>query len=250
MSGAQLVTLLGGLVLVGLLIGQWWFMTHLLRQNGRLLVRLEALEAKLGTACEVPSQNGAQRAAGLPVGTPAPSFSLPGLHGETITLEALRAAGKPVVLLFTDPNCGPCTALLPEVRRWQRDYAEKLTVSLISRGTLEENRAKSTEQGLRGVLLQEEWEIAQAYQAPGTPSAVIVMPDGTIGSPVASGVEALESLVTYAGGERAQATPHAAPSSPRRTLPQLREGPPYRRSRGTGHASRTQGRRTGSRGKA
>jgi hypothetical protein len=44
MSGAQLVTLLGGLVLVGLLIGQWWFMAHLLRQNGRLLVRPEALE--------------------------------------------------------------------------------------------------------------------------------------------------------------------------------------------------------------
>jgi methylamine dehydrogenase accessory protein MauD len=166
----------------------------------------------------VPSQNGAQRAAGLPVGTPAPSFSLPGLHGETLTLEALRAAGKPVVLLFTDPNCGPCTALLPEVRRWQRDYAEKLTVSLISRGTLEENRAKSTEQGLRDVLLQEEWEIAQAYQAPGTPSAVIVMPDGMIGSPVASGVEALESLVAYAGRERAQLYPSCGPKQLKENL--------------------------------
>jgi peroxiredoxin len=204
LSDAQLVALLGGLVLVGLVGSQWWFMAHLLGQNGRLLVRLEALEAMLGTDSEVPSQNGTQRAVGLPVGAPAPTFGLSGLHGETITLEALRAAGKPVVLLFTDPNCGPCTALLPEVRRWQRDHAEKLTVSLISRGTLEENRAKSTEQGLRGVLLQDDWEIAQAYQAPGTPSAVIVMPDGTIGSPVTSGVEALGSLVAYAVGERAQ----------------------------------------------
>src|SRR5215204_2005101 len=113
LSGAQLVALLGGLVLVGLVGGQWWCMAHLLRQNGRLLVRLEALEAMLGTGGEAPSQNGAQRAAGLPVGTQAPSFSLPGLHGETITLEALRAPSKPVMLLFTDPDCGPCTALLP-----------------------------------------------------------------------------------------------------------------------------------------
>jgi peroxiredoxin/uncharacterized membrane protein YphA (DoxX/SURF4 family) len=204
LSGAQLVALLGGLVLVGLVGGQWWCMAHLLRQNGRLLVRLEALEAMLGTGGEAPSQNGAQRAAGLPVGTQAPSFSLPGLHGETITLEALRAPSKPVMLLFTDPNCGPCTALLPEVRRWQRDYAQKLTISLISRGTLEENRAKSTEQGLRGVLLQEEWEVSGAYQVPSTPSAVLVQPEGTIGSPVSGGAEAIRSLLSYAVGERAQ----------------------------------------------
>src|SRR5215207_4190617 len=198
------LALVAGLVVLRLFAVQWWFLVHLLRQNGRLLVRLEALEAMLGTGGgEAPSQNGAQRAAGLPVGTQAPSFSLPGLHGETLTLEALRASGKPVMLLFTDPDCGPCTALLPEIRRWQKEHAqEELTISLISLGSVEQNRAKSTEHGLREVLLQKEWEVAHAYEAYGTPSAVLVRPDGKIASPLAQGSDAIKALVYEAAQGR------------------------------------------------
>jgi hypothetical protein len=59
------------------------------------------------------------------------------------------------VLLFTDPNCGPCTALLPEIGRWQREHSDVVTISLVSRGTLEENRAKTAEHGVERVLLQQ-----------------------------------------------------------------------------------------------
>ena len=45
LSTAQLLGLLGGVLVFFLLAGQWWFLVHLLRQNGRLLVRLEAVEA-------------------------------------------------------------------------------------------------------------------------------------------------------------------------------------------------------------
>src|SRR5215207_2126243 len=202
------LALVAGLVVLRLFAVQWWFLVHLLRQNGRLLVRLEALEAMLGTGGgEAPSQNGAQRAAGLPVGTQAPSFSLPGLHGETLTLEALRASGKPVMLLFTDPDCGPCTALLPEIRRWQKEHAqEELTISLISLGSVEQNRAKSTEHGLREVLLQKEWEVAHDYEAYGTPSAVLVGPDGKIASPLAQGSDAIKALVYRAAQGRVPTT--------------------------------------------
>jgi thiol-disulfide isomerase/thioredoxin len=79
-----------------------------------------------------------------------------------------------------------------------------LTISLISRGSVEQNRAKSTEHGVTGVLVQEDWEVAQSYEAHGTPSAVLVRPDGKIGSPVTSGAEALQRLVAYALGERTQ----------------------------------------------
>jgi len=107
----------------------------------------------------------------------------------------LRTLGKPVVLLFSDPGCGPCTALLPEVGRWQHDHANKLVVALISRGTVEANRAKGTESGLRHVLLQKDREVAQAYLASGTPSAVLVRQDGTIGSPLAQGADAIRALI-------------------------------------------------------
>src|ERR687897_2738110 len=44
LSTAQLLGLLGGVLVLALLAGQWTFLVHLLRQNGRLLVRLEAIE--------------------------------------------------------------------------------------------------------------------------------------------------------------------------------------------------------------
>jgi methylamine dehydrogenase accessory protein MauD len=203
LTAVQLLALIGGLLVLGLLAAVGWFLGHLLRQNGRLLVRLEALEERLASAEGVPPEAEApepQPEAGLPVGAEAPGFSLQGLYGETLTLEAVRAPGKPVMLLFTDPNCGPCMSLLPEVGRWQQEHIENLTVSLISRGTPEENRAKSSEHGLTGVLLQRDWEISEAYQVPGTPSAVLVQPAGTIGSPVAAGPEEIRSLVTRTVG--------------------------------------------------
>ena len=201
---AQFLGLVVGLLVLVLLAAQGWFLIHLLRQNGRMLVRLEALESRLDPDSAVLSENGTQPVEGLPAGSPAPAFDLPDLYGETHTLDSLRVPGKPVVLLFTDPNCGPCTALLPEIGHWQHDYADKMTVALISRDTPEENRAKSAEHGVENVLLQQDWEVAEAYEVLGTPSAVLVHPDGTIGSPLATSPEEIEVLVAQAAGTPAQ----------------------------------------------
>jgi peroxiredoxin/uncharacterized membrane protein YphA (DoxX/SURF4 family) len=190
-SVTQRLEFLVGALLLILLIGEGWLLMQMMTQQGRLLLRIEALETRLGQA---PPQPGA-RAAGLAVGSPAPAFNLPGVHGETMTLEALRARGKPVVLFFTDPGCGPCTALLPEIGQWQRDHATKMVVALVSRGTVEANRAKVTEPGVTHVLLQKDREVAQAYQAHGTPSAVVVRQDGTIGSSLAQGADMVRALI-------------------------------------------------------
>jgi peroxiredoxin len=207
LSTAQLLGLLGGVLVLALLAGQWGFLVHLLRQNGRLLVRLEAVEATLAEGGSVAtSQNGTptHQAEGLPVGSAAPEFSLSGLHGETLTLDALRSSGKPVMALFTDPDCGPCNAMLPDVGRWQEEHTQKLTFALVSRGEVEENETKAQEHGLRNVLLQKDWEVSEAYEVRGTPSAVLVSSDGKIASPVAGGVEGIRGLLSYAVGERAQ----------------------------------------------
>jgi peroxiredoxin len=209
LSTAQQLALLGGVLMLSLLAAQWWFLVHLLRQNGRLLVRLEAVEASLATDGSVlaPSQNGTpvrQEAEGLPVGSAAPEFSLSGLYGETFTLDALLSSGKPVMMLFTDPGCGPCNALLPEVGRWQEEHAHKLTLSLISRGEVEANRTKAQEHALKNVVLQKDWEVSESYEVSGTPSAVLISAEGTVASPVAGGDEGIRGLLSYAVGERAQ----------------------------------------------
>src|ERR671920_43067 len=207
LSAAQLLSLLGGVVVLALLAGQWWFLVHLLRQNGRLLVRLEAVEESIGAGGGVvaPSQNGShvhQEAEGLPVGSEAPQFSLSGLYGETLTLDALRSSGKPLMMLFTDPGCGPCNALLPDIGRWQEEHANKLTLSLVSRGEVEENKTKAQEHALENVVLQKDWEVSESYEVRGTPSAVLISPEGKISSPMAGGAEGIRSLLSYAVGER------------------------------------------------
>ena len=115
-----------------------------------------------------------------------------------MTLDALRAAEKPVLLLFTDPSCGPCNAMMGDVGKWQRDLSEKLTIAVITRGSLEDNRNKAKQHNLTHVLMQQDNEVADAYQTYGTPTAVLVRPDGTIGSAAAGGAEQIRTLVKQA----------------------------------------------------
>src|SRR5438046_2178142 len=92
-----------GVVLVPLadVAGARGLLVQMLRQQGRLLLRLEALEERMAAAGTADSVAPAQATppAGLPVGSVAPAFALPGLNGETLTLDFLRAGGKPVLLL-------------------------------------------------------------------------------------------------------------------------------------------------------
>ena len=185
---SERVGILGGVVVVVALIAEGWLLMQMMTQRGRLLLRVEALEKRLGMV--------AQPAPGLALGTPAPVFELPGLDGKTTTLQKLRSLGKPLVLLFTDAACGPCTALLPDIGQWQREHGKKMVVALVSRGTVEANRTKVKEARVTNVFLQKDGEVAQAYQALGTPCAVVIShEDGTIGSALAQGPDAIRGMI-------------------------------------------------------
>jgi thiol-disulfide isomerase/thioredoxin len=197
-AGVGFVLQLGILVIVA---GQAWLLMQLISQNGRLLIRLDALEGQVGIGgAPTPTPAAAPAQAGLPIGAVAPSFTLNGLYGETLTLDALRAANNPVLLTFMDSGCGPCQALMPEVAQWQHEYAGSTLLAIIKRGTPEAERAQSTQYNLSHVLLQQDREIADAYQAYGTPSMVLVRPNGTIGSAIAAGADAIRALVTQVTG--------------------------------------------------
>jgi thioredoxin-related protein len=53
---------------------------------------------------------------------------------------------------------------------------------------------------VKNVLLQQDWEVVEAYKVFGTPSAVLVRSDGKIGSALAAGPEEIEDLVAQAVG--------------------------------------------------
>src|SRR5207245_9952254 len=55
---------------------------------------------------------------GLAAGTPAPNFTLPRLDGGELSLEEYR--GRRALLVFSDPKCGPCDTLAPQLEQAQR----------------------------------------------------------------------------------------------------------------------------------
>jgi peroxiredoxin/uncharacterized membrane protein YphA (DoxX/SURF4 family) len=223
------VTVVGVLALL-VIAAEAYLLVHLLGQNGRVLLRLDALEAGATGAPDAAEAQPAVEAppAGLPVGSPAPAFKLEGLHGEVLTLDALRAAGKSTMLIFSDPGCGPCNALLPDIAKWQRDFTSRLNIALISSGTADANKSKVAEHGLSQVLLQTDRQVSNQYQAYGTPSAVVVSKDGLIESSVAGGADAIRQLVTKTTGTVAMkaAAPNRAAQAPPQAPAPAPQAPP------------------------
>src|ERR1700736_4715808 len=102
------------LILPWLLIGfGGWLGCQFIRQNGRVLLRLEALDQALQALRAEPARPAPAAPSGLSVGTMAPEFELPDLTGARRRLADLR--GRRVLLMFFNPGCGFCTSMVPEL---------------------------------------------------------------------------------------------------------------------------------------
>jgi methylamine dehydrogenase accessory protein MauD len=185
LSVAVWIALAVALIALTLAAIEAWLLLNLLTQQGRILVRLERLESALGLGSGT----------GLPMGEQAPEFKLPSLTGERLSLAGLRSSGQPVLLFFANPNCAPCDALLPEIARWQREHADRVTVAVISDGPMEVNRAKAEKHGVATVLLQKDREVKEAYDVTATPAAILVGADGRISSRIGYGADGVEGLL-------------------------------------------------------
>jgi len=168
--------------------------TSLLRSYGQVLTRLERVEAVLVEA-GIELEDDAKAELGLEPGTPAPTFTLESVDGETVTLDALTAAGVPALLVFTSPHCGPCAQLLPTAAAWQREHSGELVIAFLSDGSPQEVLAEAAEFELENVLVDVDRRVYEAYQAAGTPGAALVAADGRVASWLASGARAIERLV-------------------------------------------------------
>jgi methylamine dehydrogenase accessory protein MauD len=196
LTGTQTLLAVGGLMLFVTLATILALLWQIVMQQGRVLLRFDALEARLtGGQSPVAAAAAPTAVRGLPVGTRAPDFRLRDLSGKAVTLADVLAAGQSTLLVFTNPHCGPCQALLPDIRTWQNELTGRLGVVLVSEGSAEDNRAKAAAQGVDTILLQRNREVAESYQAWGTPAAVLIRPDGSIGSALVSGIDAIRSLV-------------------------------------------------------
>ncbi|MCI0745940.1 MAG: TlpA family protein disulfide reductase, partial [Verrucomicrobia subdivision 3 bacterium] len=127
-------------------------------------------------------------------------FRLPRLDGGELALEELR--GRRLLLIFSDPHCGPCNALAPKLQEFNREHPE-VALLMISRGEPKENRAKVKEHGLTfPVVLQQQWEISRKYAMFATPIAYLIDEAGIIAADVAVGTEAIQKLMSRSSAER------------------------------------------------
>jgi thiol-disulfide isomerase/thioredoxin len=167
----------------------------LLSSYGRVLVRLDRVEHLLAEAGVDDDEVETPPELGLEPGTPAPAFAASDVAGAPVTLDDLLAPGRPLLLLFTSPHCGPCAELLPDAVSWQERHGDELTVAFAAHGAPDEIRAEAMEFELEHVLVDEEQKLYELFDAGGTPSAVLVEADGSIGSWVAEGRGWIELLV-------------------------------------------------------
>jgi len=179
-----------------------WVAYQLVRQNGRILLRLEAIEKRLG---KHPAED-SRKATGLPIGTPAPEFELSDLAGRRRKLSEFR--GQDVLLIFFGPKCGFCTRMAANLAALPADGAGGRPVPIVvTNGDADENRKLVGQFGLRCVvLLQEQTEVATQYRAHGTPIGYRIDAEGRIASELAVGAEPLLKLAEV------KAPPRPAPS--------------------------------------
>jgi peroxiredoxin len=196
-----MMTLVFGTVLPWLLIAVGtWIGYQLVRQNGRILLRLESIERRLGS--RPPAQR--REAVGLTVGTVAPDFELPDLGGVSHKLSEFR--GRDVLLIFFNPKCGFCTKMADDLAALPLEAGGGRAMPLVvTTGDPEENRRLVERHGIRCVvLLQEEMEVASQCHAHGTPMGYRIDRAGRIASELAVGSEPLLQLAAKVPPPHAQ----------------------------------------------
>ena len=161
-------------------VGQGVLWGVLLRRYGLALHRIDELES------EVVSEP--------PRAADAGALKLRTVDGEAFTLDEVADPDGPTLLVLTDERSGACTALYPEISRWQDELAGSLTVVVLGQGAPERLRALAEEHGLTKVLAVDP-ESFRALGVDGTPAAVFVGPDGTIAHPMKYGALDIEMLV-------------------------------------------------------
>lgn len=189
--------LLPGLILLFLLVLAIviaGYLSKLVTQQDDLARRLNLLELAAGQGGAVERNEAGDPSDGLPIGAPLPDFAIPSLDGRIAQFDHLIGEGKPFLFLFVGAECAPCEQLIPEIREWIQELADRVMPVIVSHGDTVVNRRKFGELG-PPVLVESKREFANSVNAKWTPSALFVNKEGNIASHLAAGDVAIRRLV-------------------------------------------------------
>jgi peroxiredoxin len=130
----------------------------------------------------------------------APDFNLPGADGGIHDLGQLLSSRLPVILIFTQPGCSACQALMPEIQRWTEVHASSVTFALVSAGN-PPRRWQSVESHVLS-LHDDNEEVHRAYGIRFTPSSALISAHGTLEQDLAVGTAAIRAQVAWAATHR------------------------------------------------
>jgi peroxiredoxin len=183
----------------------WTVAYQVVRQHGRLLLRLEQLEARLDAAerTQLPllsseHHHAAAEPAGLDVGTELPGFELPDATGRMLGPADFR--GDRLLLVHWSPGCGFCELIAPDLAALQEPLLRRDTsLALVSSGDVETNREFAERYGLTcPVLLQDGSPAVPAFRGMGTPVAYLLDEQGRVAAPLAVGSDQVPELAREA----------------------------------------------------
>lgn len=195
-SEGNVMSVILGLATIGMLGAVVFYLKKISEQQTQIIKRIEILEVTaIDGGREVLREDVQPPTTGLPIGAPAPDFSLPDVNNKQTSFENLLMQAKPMLFLFVSPTCKPCAALLPDIEQWQAELKGKLNFVFISSGKVKENLDKFAGATLKQVLLQNDREVALQFGAEWTPTAVLIGNDGTIASQTAVGDKAIRELI-------------------------------------------------------
>jgi peroxiredoxin len=180
-------------VIVAALIGVLYV---LIKQHGELIMYQQDLDHRLEISSYFEGKKAeregdpAENWTGLPVGAPAPGFTLQDLQGTEKTVESYQ--GEPFVVAFYSDTCGYCLGMAEDIGKLK----EKRPLVLISHGSREKHLELAAENKWHSdVLIEPDWDVMQAYQVLGTPSGYLVNGDGQIASELAVGADNVLGLL-------------------------------------------------------
>lgn len=125
------------------------------------------------------------------LGAEMPEFSMPDVHGKTISSADFR--GKKTLVTFWSATCPHCLNMIRDLQEWDREKgADEPDLLVFSEGDAEEHR----EIGLQSpIILDEGYKTSEKFGMAGTPSAVLINENGRIISETAIGAGNIWALI-------------------------------------------------------